>query len=240
MRRGQTIRCSLLQTIPFGVGFRKTARGRNVTAKYLERAMAAIGIKGKFANTQIRSAFITGALETGMKDNEIRAITGHRSETALNSYKQPSLLWKRASKEKMISSLVAGSNSWVPAVKQEPKAITDSIPTSVVPQYTASKKVCFTRKSIRAEGVVTQREKLSITDRNQQLFKMLIDQQNAFMSSHELSPATTVHEEYSQEQTDSPAKGLQIPRFGKRALQYQRSKKAYKKFRSAAELGLSL
>ena len=140
----------------------------------------------------------------------------------------------------MVTSLVAGQNTWVPAVKQVPKAITDSIPSSVVPQYTASKRVCFTRKSIRAEGVVTQREKLSITDRNQQLFKMLIDQQNAFMSTNELSPATTVQEVYSQEQTESPAKDMQIPRFGKRALRYQRSKKAHKKFRSAAELGLSL
>ena len=73
------------KAITKGVGFQKTPRGRNITAKFLERAMKRIGVEGKFTNTQIRSAVITSALETGMKDNEIRAITGHRSETALNS-----------------------------------------------------------------------------------------------------------------------------------------------------------
>ena len=105
--------------------------------------------------------------------------------------------------------------------------------------YSKQKSMLY-KEEYSCQGVVTQREKLSITDRNQQLFKMLIDQQNAFMSTNELSPATTVQEVYSQEQTESPAKDMQIPRFGKRALRYQRSKKAHKKFRSAAELGLSL
>ena len=36
-----------------GVGFKTTPRGRNVTSKFLERAMQRLGITGKFTNTQI-------------------------------------------------------------------------------------------------------------------------------------------------------------------------------------------
>ena len=49
--------------------------------------MKRIGIESTVTNTQIRSAFVTVGLETGMRDNEMRAVIGHRSETALNLIK---------------------------------------------------------------------------------------------------------------------------------------------------------
>ena len=101
-----------LKKIANGVGYSRSPRGRNFTANYLKRAMARIGKKGYYTNTQARAAFINGALETGMRDNEIRSVTGHRSETALNSYKNHSMSFLKSSRKRMLSSLMDGNHSW--------------------------------------------------------------------------------------------------------------------------------
>ena len=185
--------------IKHGVGVQKPARGRNITAKFLERAMKRIGVEGKFTNTQIRSAVITSALETGMKDNEIRAITGHRSETALNSYKAPSLRWKKASREKMLSSVVHGQRNWVSCVQPQYEALPSTGESFDLQPVVRSTGICVKRKSVQAGGIVTRHEKLAVTVRNQQLFKMLVDQQNAFLEGDEKTEVLTVQGEYSQE-----------------------------------------
>jgi len=110
--KGNPIFLTPLSAVKNGVGFSAVPRGRNILAKFFQRAMDRIGVSGKFTNQQIRSTTITAALETGMHDNEIRAITGHRSESGLDSYKVPSMAWKRQSRHRMINSVVAGGNSY--------------------------------------------------------------------------------------------------------------------------------
>ena len=99
-----------LKTIKNGVGFSKLPRGHNVTRLFLQRAMERIGRDGKFANTQTRESFINGAMETGMRDNEITSVTGQRSEATLKSYKTGSLQFKKASSERMLRSVRAGGD----------------------------------------------------------------------------------------------------------------------------------
>ena len=101
-----------LRIINNGVGFQPIPRGHNVTGKFLERAMNRIGKVGTFCNTQTRASFINGAMETGMRDNEIKAVTGQRSGVTLNSYKDPSLAFKKASSERMLGSLGVGGSTW--------------------------------------------------------------------------------------------------------------------------------
>ena len=69
-----------LRTTKNGIGFTTVQRGHNVTGKFLQRAMRRIGRHGTFTNTQTRESFINGAMETGMRDNEITSVTGQRSK----------------------------------------------------------------------------------------------------------------------------------------------------------------
>ena len=82
-----------------------------MTRQFLQRAMNRIGRDGRFTNTQTRESFINGAMETGIRDNEITSVTGKRSETTLKSYKSSSLQIKKTSSER-IQSVRAGGDSW--------------------------------------------------------------------------------------------------------------------------------
>ena len=93
---------------------------------------------------------------------------------------------------------------------------------------------------MQAGGIVTRHEKLAVTVRNQQLFKMLVDQQNAVLGGDEKTEVLTVQEEYSQEQISSPIPAQPIPRFGKRAREHKDKSSKKRKFKQASELGLSL
>ena len=73
--------------------------------------MARIGNQGNYVNTQAREAFITGSLETGLRDNQIRVVTGHRGEKSLNPYKNASMRFKKVSHRKMIGSVINGSST---------------------------------------------------------------------------------------------------------------------------------
>lgn len=74
--------------------------------------MNRIGVTGKYNNQQIRSFVITAGLETGMNDNEIKAITGQRADVSLEPYKGPSLKWRRKSKIRMMGSISNAGSSW--------------------------------------------------------------------------------------------------------------------------------
>jgi len=239
-----------------GVGFTKTPRGRNFTGKYLQYAMKRIGIEGKFTNTQVRSAVITGAMELGMRDNQIRDITGHRSETALNSYKQPSLKWQKVSRAKMLSSVIYGSTSWsgIPKVESQ-KAICpvkspdarqeiESIPTQTNfngQTVVSSNRLYFGRKRRHVANAVSKQQKMQIAQRNQELFKMLIDQQTMIMQDENKEPTETVEEVYTQANTQCPQNSdMQQRHFGKRLTDNVKVEKPKKRFRLASELGLSL
>ena len=63
--------------------------------------MARIGKQGNYVNTQAREAFITGSLETGLRDNQIRVVTGHRGEKSLNPFKNASMRFKNVSHRKI-------------------------------------------------------------------------------------------------------------------------------------------
>ena len=71
--------------------------------------MRRVGLQGHFTNQQVRSCTITAALVSGMDDNAIQAITGHRSAAGLNEYRAPSLVWKKKSRARMFSS-ITGDN----------------------------------------------------------------------------------------------------------------------------------
>ena len=47
-----------------------------------------------------------------MRDNEIKSVTGQRSQVALNSYKNSSLLFKKVASARMLGSLRAGGATW--------------------------------------------------------------------------------------------------------------------------------
>merc|ERR1719233_286951 len=87
-----------------GIGFKPLPRGRNILCKLLQRAMARIGVPGKYANQQIRETVIKAALGRGIEGCNSR-------ESELNSNKVPSLGYRRKSRQ-IMSPLIAGGESW--------------------------------------------------------------------------------------------------------------------------------
>merc|ERR1711920_638543 len=87
------------------IGFKPLPRGRNVLCKLLQRAMARIGVPGKYANQQIRETVIKAALGRGIEGCDSR-------ESERNSHNTPSLSCRRRSRQRM-SPLIAGGQSWL-------------------------------------------------------------------------------------------------------------------------------
>ena len=96
------------KSIQNGIGFRSVPRGRNILSQFFQRATNMIGVDGKFTNQQVRSVFINSAIETGMTDNQITAVTGHRNADGLKPYKDASLLFKKENRARMVDSAMAG------------------------------------------------------------------------------------------------------------------------------------
>ena len=71
------------------------------------------------------------------------------------------------------------------------------------------------------------------------VFKMLIDQQNAFISSESQQQMSMVEEVFTKQELSSPPKVAPPPRFVKRARNDVPKVGKKKKFKSAQELGLT-
>ena len=151
---------------------------------------------GTFANTQTRESFINGAMETGMRDNEITSVTGQRSAAALLSYKNPSLAFKKASSERMVHAMRSGSTTWHDGFQQNRPVCranreealvlrTQSQNQMVRTQTPAPPKLIFGRKRKLVQEPVSKRDLYQLSENNQQLFNRMLTQQSQLMMMNE-------------------------------------------------------
>ena len=232
-----------------GVGFTKSPRGHNITGKYLQRAMKRIGREGTYVNTQTRESFINAGVETGMRDNEITFVTGQRSLATLKSYKNQSLSFKKASSERMISSVREGGTTWYQGFAKERElsivsrhnvlCSRDDQQLVLRPHNSnqmvrnsapAENKLMFGKRWKLHQDQVTQRNLYDLSIRNQELLKTMLEQQNQVMKMNQASSMSnagnlaTVHK---RPLTETFSSG-------------QINRKRKKRFKQASELGLQL
>ena len=245
-----------LRIINNGVGFQPIPKGHNVTGKFLERAMNRIGKVGTFCNTQTRASFINGAMETGMRDNEIKAVTGQRSGVTLNSYKDPSLAFKKASSERMLGSLGVGGSTWHAGLaKNNQLALCNTQAnnhngghslvlqpknTNLMPSHHSStkKKLIFGKRWKIYQREVSKRDLFELSSRNQDLLKTIMQQQTELFKPTDNKTVEDINT-IANESTVFISKVVE-KRMMFHPVAPLRKLKRKKRFKSAAELGLNL
>ena len=219
--------------------------------------MNRIGKYGTYTNTQTRQSFINGAVETGMRDNEIQSVTGQRSKATLNSYKSASLAFKKASSERMLGSLRAGGATWhagLPVDKQlslpgrqsypdrdvQPLVLrTRNLNQMLMEKQKSNKTLMFGKRWKLYQQEVSKRDLYELSVRNQELMKTMLQQQSDFMKMTEISSVPKINS-LGDYPTEFCGRVVPKRKLVKPLTPILNNMKRNKRFKTAAELGLHI